>query len=99
MARRKNSFCSGSKWLRARTAREAVRLSDVAREFPEADIEATAPLGIFGKAVKDDTAPRACSTALEMYRPLLIDRKEARRLRVNRKLKTRPSEKFQTASR
>ncbi|MBP6393662.1 MAG: RnfH family protein [Neisseria sp.] len=65
------------------TAREAVRLSDVAREFPEADIEA-APLGIFGKAVKDDTVLRALDR-VEIYRPLLIDPKEARRLRVQSK--------------
>ena len=65
------------------TAREAVRLSDVVREFPEADIEA-APLGIFGKAVKDDTVLRALDR-VEIYRPLLIDPKEARRLRVQSK--------------
>ena len=82
MARRKSSFCSGSKWLRAQP-REAVRLSDVVREFPEADIEA-APLGIFGKAVKDDTVLRALDR-VEIYRPLLIDPKEARRLRVQSK--------------
>ena len=65
------------------TARVAVRLSDVVREFPEADIEA-APLGIFGKAVKDDTVLRALDR-VEIYRPLLIDPKEARRLRVQSK--------------
>lgn len=65
------------------TAREAVRLSGVKEMFPEADIEA-APLGIFGKAVKDDTVLRE-KDRVEIYRPLLIDPKEARRLRVQTK--------------
>ncbi|EGV34799.1 RnfH family protein [Neisseria weaveri] len=62
------------------TAREAVRLSDVAAQFPEADIEKS-PLGIFGKRVKDDTVLRS-KDRVEVYRPLLIDPKDARRLRV-----------------
>lgn len=65
------------------TAREAVRISCIQNEFPEADIE-NAPLGIFGKAVKDDTVLRD-KDRVEIYRPLLIDPKEARRLRVNAK--------------
>ena len=65
------------------TAREAVRLSGVKEMFPEADIEA-APLGIFGKVVKDDTVLRD-KDRVEIYRPLLIDPKEARRLRVQAK--------------
>ena len=65
------------------TAREAVRLSGVKEMFPEADIEA-APLGIFGKVVKDNTVLRD-KDRVEIYRPLLIDPKEARRLRVQAK--------------
>ena len=65
------------------TAREAVRLSGVKEMFPEADIEA-APLGIFGKVVKDNTVLRD-KDRVEIYRPLLIDPKEARRLRVKAK--------------
>ncbi|HEZ3723652.1 RnfH family protein [Neisseria meningitidis] len=41
----------------------------------------SAPLGIFGKAVKDDT-PLRDGDRIEVYRPLLIDPKEARRKRV-----------------
>ncbi|OSI15241.1 RnfH family protein [Neisseria dumasiana] len=62
------------------TAREAVLQSCIAEEFPEADVQ-NAPLGIFGKAVKDDTVLRD-KDRVEVYRPLLIDPKEARRLRV-----------------
>lgn len=62
------------------TAREAVLRSRIAEEFPEADVH-NAPLGIFGKAVKDDTVLRD-KDRVEVYRPLLIDPKEARRLRV-----------------
>ena len=43
-----------------------------------------APLGIFGKVVKDDTVLRA-HDRIEVYRPLLIDPKDARRKRVQDK--------------
>lgn len=62
------------------TAREAVLKSRIAEEFPDADVQ-NAPLGIFGKAVKDDTVLRG-QDRVEVYRPLLIDPKEARRKRV-----------------
>ncbi|MDO5073047.1 MAG: RnfH family protein [Neisseria animaloris] len=65
------------------TARQAVLQSRIAAEFPDADVE-KAPLGIFGKAVKDDTVLRD-KDRVEVYRPLLIDPKEARRLRVQPK--------------
>lgn len=65
------------------TARQAVLQSRIAEEFPEADIH-HAPLGIFGKAVKDDTVLRN-KDRVEVYRPLLIDPKEVRRRRVNSK--------------
>ncbi|MDO1508863.1 MULTISPECIES: RnfH family protein [unclassified Neisseria] len=65
------------------TTRQAVLQSRIAAEFPDADVE-KAPLGIFGKAVKDDTVLRD-KDRVEVYRPLLIDPKEARRLRVQSK--------------
>lgn len=65
------------------TAREAVLQSDVGKVFPEADL--AAPLGIFGKVVKADTVLRE-RDRVELYRPLLVDPKEARRLRVARSL-------------
>ncbi|WP_373742122.1 RnfH family protein [Neisseria sp.] len=62
------------------TAREAARLSGLDEQFPGLDLHA-APLGIFGKTVKDDTVLRD-KDRVEIYRPLKIDPKEARRRRV-----------------
>ncbi|MDO5639059.1 MAG: RnfH family protein [Neisseria sp.] len=62
------------------TAREAARQSRVREAFPDADVD-KAPLGIFGRAVKDDTVLRD-KDRVEIYRPLLVDPKEARRLRA-----------------
>lgn len=62
------------------TARQAVLQSSLGQEIPNLDL-ASAPLGIFGKRVKDDTVLRA-RDRIEIYRPLLIDPKEARRRRV-----------------
>ena len=61
------------------TARRAVLQSGLAAAFPEADL--AAPLGIFGKRVADDT-PLLGGERVELYRPLLIDPKEARRRRA-----------------
>ena len=58
------------------TARQAALAAPIRRDFPEAD-----PLGIFGKAVKDDT-PLQEGDRVEVYRPLLADPKEARRRRA-----------------
>ncbi|KPN71666.1 RnfH family protein [Neisseria sp. 83E34] len=65
------------------TARQAVLQSEIAEIFPQADLT-NAPLGIFGKEVKDDTVLRD-KDRVEIYRPLQIDPKEARRLRVSGK--------------
>ena len=62
------------------TAREAVCQSALDEIFSELDLQ-TAPLGIFGKSVKDETLLRD-KDRIEIYRPLLIDPKEARRKRV-----------------
>lgn len=69
------------------TAREAVYQSQIKQQFPDADIE-HAPLGIFGKHIKDDTILRD-HDRVEVYRPLLIDPKDARRKRVNHQAKTK----------
>lgn len=66
------------------TAREAARLSGLAGRYPELDVE-RAPLGIFGKLEKDpDQRVLQAGERVEIYRPLLIDPKEARRLRAER---------------
>ena len=62
------------------TVREAALKSGLEVEFPELDLQQV-PLGIFGKAVKDETVLRD-SDRIEVYRPLLIDPKEARRKRA-----------------
>lgn len=62
------------------TARMAVLQSGLDKDFPELDLNA-APLGIFGKRVKDDFLLRE-RDRIEIYRPLLIDPKEARRKRI-----------------
>lgn len=48
--------------------------------FTDLDLH-SAPLGIFGKTVKDDT-PLHDGDRIEIYRPLQADPKEARRRRV-----------------
>lgn len=61
------------------TARQAVRQSPIAQDFPDADLDA--PLGIFGKTVPDDTVLQP-GDRVELYRPLKADPKEARRKRA-----------------
>ena len=63
------------------TVRQAALRSPIAE--PDVDLN-TAPLGICGKVVKDDTVLRA-HDRIEVYRPLLIDPKDARRKRVQNK--------------
>ena len=62
------------------TVREAALQSGLGVEFPELDLQ-QAPLGIFGKVVKSETVLRD-GDRIEVYRPLLIDPKEARRKRA-----------------
>ena len=62
------------------TVREAALQSGLEVEFLELDLQ-QAPLGIFGKVVKDETVLRY-GDRIEVYRPLLIDPKEARRKRA-----------------
>jgi putative ubiquitin-RnfH superfamily antitoxin RatB of RatAB toxin-antitoxin module len=68
------------------TANEAVRLSGIDQEFPDEDI-ATAPLGIFGRKLSEpEKAELEAGDRVEIYRPLLIDPKQAR---LNRAAKAR----------
>ncbi|WP_223546195.1 RnfH family protein [Pseudomonas sp. A-B-19] len=64
------------------TVRAAVLKSGVGAEFPELDL-AACPVGIFGKVVADPER-RAVQVGdrIEIYRPLLADPKEVRRLRA-----------------
>lgn len=64
------------------TVRAALLASGVDREFPELDL-AECPVGIFGKVVADpDTRQLQTGDRIEIYRPLLADPKEVRRLRA-----------------
>lgn len=64
--------------------RAAVQASGIARQFPGLDL-ADCPLGIFGKVVADpDVRAVQVGDRIEIYRPLLVDPKEVRRLRAAR---------------
>ena len=59
-------------------AREALRLSGLVADFPELDVE-TCPVGVFGKEVPADYQ-LAEGDRVEVYRPLLNDPRESRRV-------------------
>ena len=65
------------------TALEAVRLSNIAAEFPEIDIDKD-PMGIFSRPLDGRGRPlpaeyvMSAGDRVEIYRPLLIDPKAAR---------------------
>ena len=60
------------------TLAQAVEQSGMTQAFPEIDLT-TASLGIFGKAVKSPaTEVLRAGDRVEIYRPLLIDPKQAR---------------------
>ncbi|AZE63358.1 MULTISPECIES: RnfH family protein [Pseudomonas] len=62
--------------------RAAVLASGIARQFPDL-VLADCPLGIFGKVVADaDLRAVQPGDRIEIYRPLLADPKEVRRLRA-----------------
>ena len=64
------------------TLRAAVMLSGLAADFPDIDMT-QAPLGIFGKQVKDpDIQTLNEGERVEIYRPLLTDPRELRRQRA-----------------
>ena len=67
------------------TARQAVLQSALPNEYPHVDF-AAAPIGIFGKKVKD-SAPLREGDRVEVYRALLIDPKENRRRKAAAKQK------------
>lgn len=61
---------------------EAARLSGIVHEFPQLDL-AAARYGVFGKAVRDaDSELVQDGDRVEIYRPLLIDPRQARANRV-----------------
>jgi putative ubiquitin-RnfH superfamily antitoxin RatB of RatAB toxin-antitoxin module len=62
------------------TVDDVIAASDLARVFPEVDFTAL-QAGIWGKPVARDKPVRD-GDRVELYRPLEIDPKEARRLKV-----------------
>lgn len=65
------------------SARDAVERSGIVAECPEIDAHALR-LGIFGEACDPATVLRA-GDRVEIYRPLQVDPKEARRRRAGRR--------------
>ena len=64
------------------TVRAALLKSAVGAAFAELN-PADCPVGIFGKVITDpDTRPVQAGDRIEIYRPLLADPKEVRRLRA-----------------
>lgn len=69
--------------------RAAVLGSGMAAQFPELDLQ-SCPLGIFGKVVADaDVRPVHAGDRIEIYRPLLADPMEIRRLRAAKAAKAK----------
>lgn len=66
------------------TMMQAVERSGLLAEFPEIDL-ATAPMGIFSKREDHpETRVLQAGDRVELYRPLEMDPKEARKLRAER---------------
>ena len=61
---------------------EAVRLSRIKDHFPEIDLDGN-EMGVFGRKVDKQTRLKNLDR-VEIYRPLLVDPKEARRRRAAR---------------
>jgi putative ubiquitin-RnfH superfamily antitoxin RatB of RatAB toxin-antitoxin module len=71
------------------TLREAVRLSGMLEQFPEYKLE-ECPLGIFGRVVAEpQTRPVQAGERIELYRPLLADPKEVRKMRAAKAAKAK----------
>lgn len=62
------------------TVEQAIHLSGILKQFPEINL-ATAKIGIFSKLISLSAIVGA-GDRIEIYRPLTIDPKQARRLRA-----------------
>lgn len=65
------------------TVEQAIKQSSIMNQFPEIDLDKN-KLGIFSRFVEQNTILQQ-RDRIEIYRPLLIDPKEARRLRIKQK--------------
>lgn len=59
------------------SAREALRRSGIPGRFPEVDVE-RCPLGVYGRVVGEGYVVKA-GDRIEVYRPLQVDPRDARR--------------------
>lgn len=66
------------------TIEQAIKYSGILDQFPEIDLTKN-KLGIFGKFAQPKTCLQAYDR-VEIYRPLVIDPKEARRIRAKKLL-------------
>lgn len=71
---------------RGSTLREAISYSGILKRFPEIDLSIN-PVGVFSQPRKPDDIVQD-GDRIEIYRPLQIDPKEARRLRADQKTGT-----------
>ncbi|MCO8164153.1 RnfH family protein [Pseudomonas sp. 21LCFQ010] len=72
------------------TVRQALQSSGIGAIFPELELESCA-VGVFGKLISDpDCRVMESGERIEIYRPLLADPKEVRRLRAAKAEKARP---------
>jgi putative ubiquitin-RnfH superfamily antitoxin RatB of RatAB toxin-antitoxin module len=69
------------------TVQQALLISGFGKEFPELDLT-LCPVGVFGKAVSLERTVEQ-GDRIEIYRPLLADPKEIRRLRAAKAAKAR----------
>lgn len=71
------------------TVRNALWVSGIGQYFPDLDL-AHCPVGIFGKVLSDaETRVLIAGDRIEIYRPLLADPKEVRRLRAAKALQAK----------
>ena len=68
------------------TVEQAIKCSGILDQFPEIDLTKN-KLGIFGKFSQPETHLQP-NDRIEIYRPLIIDPKEARRIRAKKSLCT-----------
>lgn len=76
---------------------EAIQLSGIRDEFPEIDLD-TQKIGVYGRFVDKDSVLKA-GDRVEIYRPLLIDPKEARRRRALKEKALKESALKETSTR
>jgi len=79
--------------LAGTTVRAAVAASGIGQQFADLDL-AQCPLGIFGKVVSDPQLRQLQDgDRVEIYRPLLADPKEVRRLRAEKAANAKKAQK------